>query len=153
MMRAAVDCGVKRVVNTGHHFAIAGPTYETFDYAMNPDMPPHPGVGLYAHSKGAGQEICRIFSTQHDIQVLMLLFYNFRNHDDPERGRNHPFAVSWRDAGDAVRLALEVDGGNLHSRCEVFNIHAVPHGAFTNDKTLRVLGFNPQDDLRQAWGR
>ena len=153
MMRAAVDNGVKRVINTGPHFAVAGPTYETFDYEMDPDMPPHPGVGLYAHSKGAGQEICRIFSTQHDIQVLMLLFYNFRDHDDPERGNNHPFAVSWRDAGDVVRLALEVNEANLDSGCEVFNVHAVPHGSFRNDKALRVLGFLPQDDLHLAWGR
>jgi nucleoside-diphosphate-sugar epimerase len=153
MMRAAVDQGVKRVINTGPHFAVAGPSYETFDTAMNPDMPPHPGVGLYAHSKGAGQEICRIFSTQHEIQVLMLLFYNFRDHDDTEPGRNHPFAVSWRDAGDAVRLALEVDAACLDSRCEVFNIHAVPHGTFRKDKALRVLGFEPQDDLRLAWGK
>ena len=151
MMRASVDAGVKRVINTGPHFAIAGPSYETFDYAMVPDMPPHPGVGLYAHSKGAGQELCRIFASQHDIHVLTLLFYNFRDHDDTERGNNHPFAVSWRDAGDAVRLALEVEADRLYSRCEVFNVHAVPHAVFSNEKTLRVLGFNPRDDLGFAW--
>ena len=153
MMRAAVDCGVRRVINTGPHFAVAGPTYETFDQGMTPDMPPHPGVGLYAHSKGAGQEICRIFTTQHDIEVLMLLFYNFQDHDDPERGRNHPFAVSWRDAGDAVKLALEVDSSKLTSRCEVFNIHAVPHEQFDNEKTKRILGFSPRDSLGRAWSR
>lgn len=147
LMRASVENGVKRVINTGPHFAVAGPSYETFDYEMVPDMPAHPGVGLYAHSKGAGQEICRIFAMCHNVEVLMLLFYNFRDHNDHERGANHPFAVSWRDAGEAVKHAVAVASERLASQCEVFNIHAVPHGTFQNDKAKRVLGWVPEDDL------
>ncbi|MCZ6634697.1 MAG: NAD-dependent epimerase/dehydratase family protein, partial [bacterium] len=80
MMRAAVDHGIERVINTGPHFTIAAGTYESLDYDIHPDVPPHPGTGLYALSKGLGQETCRVFTEHHDLHVLCLLFYNFREH-------------------------------------------------------------------------
>ncbi len=152
MMRAAVAHGIRRVINTGPHFTIAAGTYEFFDYEINPDVPPHPGTGLYALSKGLGQETCKVFTENFDLYVLCFLFYNFRDHDDPERGRNHPFAVTWRDAAEAIRLGLEIDLDRLPSRCEVFNIFAnLPHQRFSNEKTGRILGFAPQDGLEQMW--
>lgn len=83
MMRAAVAHGIKRVINTGPHFSIAGPSYENIDYDINPDNPPHPGTNLYALSKGLGQEICKTFTQNHDVYLLCLLFYHFCYHDDP----------------------------------------------------------------------
>ena len=152
MMRAAVAHGIRRVINTGPHFTIAAGTYEVFDYEINPDVPPHPGTGLYALSKGLGQETCKVFTENHDLYVLCFLFYNFRDHDDPEGGRNHPFAVTWRDAAEAIRLGLEIDLDRLPSRCEVFNIFTnLPHQRFSNEKARRVLGFAPQDGLEQMW--
>ena len=152
IMQSAVKNGIQRVINTGPHFAVAGSTYEKFDYEMNPDMPPHPGTNLYALTKGIGQEICKIFTRNHDIYVLCMLFYNFREHDNLEGSRDHPFAVSWRDAAEAIRLGVEVDLGTLPSRCEIFNILTdQPHQQFRNDKAKRLLGFSPRDRLERIW--
>lgn len=152
MMRAAVTNGIQRVINTGPHFTIAAGTYEFFDYEINPDVPPHPGTGLYALSKGLGQEICKIFTENFDLTVLCFLFYNFRERNNPEKGMNHPFAVTWEDAAEAIRLGLDIDLKLLPSRCEVFNIFTnLPHERFSNEKSQRILGFEPKDGLEEMW--
>ncbi|MCZ6633420.1 MAG: hypothetical protein O7G87_08445, partial [bacterium] len=90
----------------------------------------------------------------HDLHVLCLLFYNFREHDNLNPGRNHPFMVTWRDAGEAVRCAVEVDLSTMPSKCEVFNIFTdLPHRRFSNVKTRRLLGWEPQDSLEEIWRR
>ena len=152
MMRAAVAQGVKRVINTGPHFTFHGPSYEIYDYEIGPDVPPHPGVRLYAHSKGIGQEICRVFAEHNDLNVLMLLFYIFRDHAGTDSKFNHPHLVTWRDAAQAVRCAVEVDLETMPSSCEVFSIFAdLPHGRFSNAKAKRLLHWQPRDDLREHW--
>ena len=154
VMTAAVKHGIRRVINTGPHYSIAGPTYETLDYEIGPDIPPQPGTGLYAISKSLGQEICRIFTQVHDIHVIMLLFYNFRYPDDHSAdGQDFtPFSVTWGDAGHAFRHALAIDDDELSSKCEVFNIFAdIPHQRFSNEKAKRVLGWQPTDTLDQFW--
>ncbi|MYB76564.1 MAG: NAD(P)-dependent oxidoreductase [Chloroflexi bacterium] len=154
MMRAAVSHGISRVINTGPHFTIQGNTYTTFDYEINPDVPPHPSTNPYALSKGVGQEICKVFTENHDVHVLTYLFYEFRDHNNPTLRGDHPFAISWRDAAEAIRLGLEVDLATLPSRCEAFNIHAdLPHQRFSNEKNKRLLGFTPQDRLEAMWQR
>ena len=82
MMTAAVRHGIRRVINTGPHYTIAGPAYEQLDYLVNPDIPPHSGTYIYAITKSLGQEICEIFTDNHDIYVMALLFYHFRQADD-----------------------------------------------------------------------
>lgn len=152
MMRAAVANGVKRVINTGPHFTIHGPSYEYLDYGIEPDAPPHPGLGLYAHSKGIGQEICRVFAENHDLHVLMLLFYIFRA--DGDKIFNHPHLISWKDSAQAVRCAIEVDLETMPSRCEVFSILCEqPHRRFSNKKAKHLLGWEPKDDLSRHWTR
>jgi len=78
-MRTAVELGIRRVINTGPHFTVAGPTYEQLDFGISPDIPPHPGTGLYPLTKSLGQEICRIFTEHHDVYVIELLFYILRD--------------------------------------------------------------------------
>ena len=86
--------------------------------------------------------------------MLTLLFYNFRDHDEARSWLEHPFSVSWRDASRAVRCALEVEVGTLPSRCEIFYILTdLPHGKFRNDKTMRLLGWKPQDGPREIHER
>lgn len=153
IMQAAVTHGIRRVINTGPHFTLAGRTYEEFDYEINSDIPPQPGINLYALTKSLGQEICKVFTEHNDLYVLCYLFYNFRNSDDPRVGTDlTPFSVSWRDAAGAFRLGLEIDLALLPSKCEIFNIFTdLPHQKFTNEKTKRILGFTPQDNLSQIW--
>ena len=79
VMRAAVEHGIRRVINTGPHFTITGPTYENFDHAINPEVPPHPGTNLYALTKSLGQEVCRVFTEHHDVYVQTFLFYALRD--------------------------------------------------------------------------
>lgn len=161
VMTAAVQHGIRRVLNTGPHLAFTGPSYEVFDYQISPDVPPHPGTHLYGITKSLGQEVCRVFTEHHDIYVLEYLFYNFR---DPRGvapdyysylrpGSNPvPFVSSGADAGEAMRLGVEIELSKLPSRCEAFFIFAnMPHARFRNDKARRVLGFEPKDDISALW--
>lgn len=153
MMCAAVEHGIHRIINTGPHYTITGPHYETLNYEIGPDVPPQPGTGLYAMTKALGQEICKVFTETHDIHVLCFLFYHFREHDDAGTGTDlNPFSVSWRDAGEAFRLGLEIDLADLPSENEIFMISAdLPHGKFSPEKTRRILGWTPQDDFHKMW--
>ena len=46
-----------------------------------------------------------------------------------------PFAVSWRDAGECFKCALEVDFDRLPSKSEVFFVFPdLPHKKFTGEK-------------------
>ena len=153
MMRAAVEHGIKRIINTGPHFTIQGESYTSYDYEINPDVPPHTSTGLYPLTKGLGQEICKVFTEHYDIYVLCYLFLSFQNLDYDRKGTDlNPFSVSWRDAGDAFRLGLEIDLEELPSKCEIFNIFAdLPHQQFSNAKTKRILGFQPKDNFEWMW--
>ena len=153
IMRAAVAHGIPRVINTGPHFTVQGAPYEALDYNIGPDVPPKPSTNLYALSKGLGQEICRIFTTQSDVYVLCYLFYIFCYHDDLSRpGLNRPFLVTWRDASAAFLPGLTIDLKTLPSQCEVFNIFANrPHQKFSNEKAKRILGWQPKDDLAHTY--
>jgi UDP-glucose 4-epimerase len=153
VMQAAVEHGVRRVINTGPHFTVAGPSYEQLDHGITPDVPPHPGTGLYPLTKSLGQEICRAFAEAHDVHVQTYLFYSFRDADALKPGAGGvPFVVTWSDAAEVFRLGLEVDRARLPSRCEVFFILGdVPQGKFLNEKAKRLLGFAPRDDLSTLW--
>ena len=153
MMQAAVIHSINRVINTGPHFVLAGRTYETFDYELNPDIPPQPGTNLYALSKSLGQEICKVFTEGNDVHVLCYLFYSFRDPNQPLVGADlTPFSISWNDAAEAFRLGLETNLSNLPSKCEIFNIFTdLPHQQFSNEKAKRLLGFSPRDTLSQWW--
>jgi nucleoside-diphosphate-sugar epimerase len=154
-MRAAVQHGISRVINTGPHFTVSGPQYEGFDHGINPDVPPHPSTILYAVSKSLGHEICRVFSERHGIYVLNFLFYNFRDPASVKVGSGGvPFIVSWADAGEVFRLGLDIELSRLPSRCEVFFICGdMPQGKFLNAKAKQLLGFAPKDDLSFLWQR
>ena len=153
VMRAAVEQGIRRVINSGPHFTVAGPGYEDFDFAIRPDIPPHPGTRLYPLTKSLGQEICRVFAETHDIYVQEYLFYDFRTTEELRRGAGGvPFIVSWTDAAEVFRLGLEIELARLPSRCEVFYILAdAPQNKFQNDKAKRVLGFSPKSNVSVLW--
>lgn len=155
VIEAAVEHGIRRVINTGPHFTVAGPSYEHFDFAIGPDVPPHPGTGLYPITKSLGQEICRVFTEKHDVHVIELLFYILRDTDQLKPGVGGiPFIVSWSDAAEAFRLALDIELDKLPSRCEVFFIHGdLPQEKFSDEKARRILGFHPQRDVAVLWRR
>jgi nucleoside-diphosphate-sugar epimerase len=155
VMQAAAKHGIRRVINTGPHFTFAGPSYEQFDFAIEPDVPPHPGTGLYPITKSLGQEICRVFAEKHNVYVIELLFYILRETKELKPGLGGiPFIVSWSDAAEAFRLALEIELDKLPTRCEAFFIHDdLPQDKFSNEKARRILGFRPQGDVALLWRR
>jgi nucleoside-diphosphate-sugar epimerase len=166
MMVAAVTHGIRRIINTGPHYQLAGPGYEDFDFALNPDMPPQPGTRLYALTKALGQEVIRVFTTRHDIYAQTLLYYNLYNPDDlfggpagPDRaggpGRDlTPYSIAWPDAGEAIRCALELPLERLPTRCETYFVFAdLPHDKFTNDKARTRLGWRPRYHLEALWNK
>ena len=154
MMQAAVAHGIRRVINTGPYYAVAGPNItECYDFDISPDIPPQSGTGIYAISKSMGQEICRVFSVRHDISVQTYLFYHFVDPAAIQPDKQYaPYVVSWKNAAEAFSLGLEIDLDALPSRCEVFNVFAdMPHGKFSNEKTKRILGFQPRRDVERLW--
>jgi hypothetical protein len=155
MMQAAVRWNIRRVINTGPHFVVAGPSYERLDMAIGPDVPPHPGLNMYALSKSLGQEICRAYAERHEIYVQEYLFYSFEEAAELKPGRGGvPFVVSWADAAEVFRLGLALDLARLPSRCETFFILGdCPQGKFSNEKAKRILGFAPKDRVDVLWQR
>ena len=164
---AAAEHGIRRIVNTGPHFQLAGPQYEEWDFDLNPDMPAQPGTRLYALTKALGQEVLRVFSEQHDLYVQTLLFMHMLHPGTWLPGRtepgakallgrdlNRPFTIAWPDTGTAVRAALEVELAKLPSRCETYFVFApIPHRKFSSDKITRILGWQPTYHLEQFWIR
>jgi hypothetical protein len=153
MMVAAVEHGIRRVINTGPHLVVSGPPYDRFDFGISPDAPPQPGTHLYGLSKSLGQEICRIFTQHHDIYLQEYLFYSFRDMEKLTRGTDAtPFSISWGDAGEVFRLGLEIDFARLPSRCEIFFVFTdMPHGKYVNEKAKQILGLRFKDDLSPLW--
>ena len=152
VMVAAAKHGIRKVINTGAHFTIAGPSYEHYDYDIGEDIPAQPGVKMYPLTKSLGLEVSRAFSERYKIYVLWLLFYNFFNPEDVAPRHHAPFLVDWADAGDAVRCALEVDLEKLPSKCESFYISTdIPHGKFSNKKAKKIFGWRPTTRLENIW--
>ena len=150
-VRAAVELGHARFINTGPRFTIVGPSYLDYDFDLREEIPPHPGTGLYALTKSLGQEVCRVFAAQHPIHVLTLLFSSFVEPEpaNPAAGMN-PFALTFPDAARAVRCALEVDLARLPSRCEAFFMSVdLPQDQVRCGKAKKLLGWEPQHQLER----
>lgn len=149
---AAAKHDIRRVINTGAHFTIAGPSYEHYDYDIGEDIPPQPGVKMYPLTKSLGLEASRVLSERYETYVLWLLFYNFFNPEDVAPQHHAPFLVDWNDAANAVRRALDVDLETLPSKCESFYISTdIPHEKFSNKKAKHFLGWSPTTQLENIW--
>ena len=126
---------IPRIINTGPHFQVAVQLYENYDHEITPDIPPQPGVNIYAISKALGQEICEVFTEKNEFIFLQtLLFYNFYDEEllkpndkkgDDNTGKDlTPFSVRWEDAAEALKLALEIELNKLSTRSEKYFIFA-----------------------------
>ena len=151
-IRAAVENGHARFVNTGPHFTQAGPSYEHYDFDINEEVPLHSGVGLYAHTKSLGQEICRVFAANHPIHVLTTLFLSFRDAEPSAEqlgSGTNPFSVTFPDAARALQKCLEVDLASLPSRCEIFHITTdTPHGRYSQRQGPTPAGLDAARPVR-----
>jgi nucleoside-diphosphate-sugar epimerase len=155
VIRAAVECKIRRVVQTGpQQVTNTMPGGYWPDVDLPSSVPARPGVALYFISKFLGQEIMRIFAQEHDLEVPTLVFGPFTNPDDcePDELGCYPFLVSWADAAEAVRGALRAPA--FPHPFEVFHIVAdLPHGRYRNDRTKELLHWQPRDSLDIHWRR
>jgi len=155
VIRAAVECGIRRVVQTGPQQmtnTMPGGYWADFDLPSN--VPSRPGVGLYFISKFLGQEMVRIFAEEHDLEGPTLVFGPFTNPDDcePDQLGCYPFIVSWADAAEAVRGALRAP--SFPRPFEILNIAAeLPHGKYRIDRAKELLHWQPRDSLDVHWRR
>jgi hypothetical protein len=154
-MRAAVEHGIRRVVQTGPVLTLAPhPAGYTEDREVGSDVPERPGDNLYFVSKLLGQEICRIVAEAHGIACPTLLFCGFVN---PEVARQEghppgPFTITWEDSGRAMAAAVGIR--SLEAPFVVVHVmDDAPHGRYRNDAVRRVLGWEPEDRLDTLWRR
>jgi nucleoside-diphosphate-sugar epimerase len=155
VMRAAVACGIRRILHTGPTQLFPhGPGGYLYDFDLSADIPRRPGTELYYMSKFLGQEICRIFAEEHNLEVPCLLFGTFL---DPlgtpyEPHGGYPLSISWPDAAEAMRLALEAP--SFPRPFEILHIGAdLPHGKYSNEKAKGLLNWQPRDRLEAHWRR
>lgn len=153
VMEAALAHGIPRVVHTGPFMLgqRGGAGYD-WDSFLVDDIPPRPGIWwVYLPSKLLGQEICRIYAEHYSLCVPTLTFAQFVNPQVLPQ-RISTLAVSWMDAANAIRCALEIDG--LPSPYEYMHIGAdTPLGVFPNQKAKRLLNWQPRDDFREVYTR
>src|SRR5437870_8713119 len=78
VVRAALACGVRRIVQTGPQQmtdTMPGGYWSDFDLASS--VPPRPGIHAYFHTKFLGQELMRVFAQEHELEIPTLLFGPF----------------------------------------------------------------------------
>ena len=165
MMKAAEEHKIPRIINTGPHFVLAGPSFETYDFNINSDITNQSGVNIYALTKSLGNEICKVFADNNEfIYVQTLLFYHLYSEElilggsnqinkfDKLRESLNPFSVTWEDAAMAIKLALEIELEKLDSRAETYFISEdLPHTKFMNSKAKNKLGWIPSNKLKPLW--
>jgi nucleoside-diphosphate-sugar epimerase len=152
MMQAAVANRIRRVVHTGpQQVTLRHPAGYWGNADLSPDVPSRPGNNLYILTKYLGQEICRIFAEEHDLEVPALLFSSFVNPSNPPPALGaYPFSVSWEDSAEAMRQALRAPSFP-HPFEPFFILADLPHGRYSNEKAKQLLHWQPRDQLEQHY--
>ena len=156
VMKAAVECGIKRIIHTGPRHTRLGFEGDYWpDFDVPDEAPLHPGSDLYALTKHLGGQVVRVFAEEHDLEVLCFLFTGFRPGDPGPSADGSgvgPLTVAWEDTGDPFRLGLQVD--KLSCNYEVFDITVdLPHRKFGTGKAQRLLGWQPQYTFERHYRR
>lgn len=147
VMKAAVACGIRRVIHTGPRrpsSGFEGDHWGQFD--VPDDIPYHVGSHLYGTTKHLADQVVRAFAERHGLEVICFLYgWLLPSEGGVFEGtrRVHPAAVSWEDAGEAFVCGLRAAA--LERPYEVFNIVAgLPHGMYRPDRAMRMLGWRPR---------
>lgn len=154
--KAAVECGIKRIIHTGpYHMYLGHNADYWWDFPVSDDVPLHPGGDLYAATKFLGGEVTRVFAEQHGLEVITFLYCNFLPGDGGERANGSglgPFSTSWEDCGDAFLYGLRAPAPPRPY--EPFFICAeTPHGKYSPRKAKRLLGWEPKHNFARLWTR
>lgn len=154
VMKAAVECGIKRVIHTGPRHTRLGFEGDYWpDFHIPDEAPLHPGADLYALTKCLGGEIVQTFAEQHDLEVITFLYCAF----SPAAGREgvqslHPMQIAWEDTGEPFLHALRAP--RMPHPYEVFDITAdLPHSKWSAEKAKRLLGWRAKHHFEQIYTR
>jgi|EP01046_Picozoa_sp_COSAG06_P037571 nucleoside-diphosphate-sugar epimerase len=150
-LTAAIAMGHERFITTGPHWTHSGAQEQlALNYGISEENVPHPGAGLYGMSKGVGYEIAKVYSSYYSIHVQCHVYNGIGIAAEPGTpGQDGlDLAVTFADAGRAVKAGIDVDLARLPSKCELFYISAdLPHGKYSTTKAKEILGWEAQDTL------
>jgi nucleoside-diphosphate-sugar epimerase len=154
VMKAAVECGIKRVIHTGpRHLHLGFEGDYRYEHDLSDDVPMAPGTDLYALTKHLGGQVVRVFAERHDIEVITFVYCGFRaahGGDAKDGSGTGPFFTSWEDTGDAFLYGLRAP--RLPRNYEVFNILAdLPVGQYKPAKAERLLGWKPKHNFERLY--
>lgn len=154
VMKAAVACGIKKVIHTGPRHTRLGFEGDYWpDHQVPDEAPLHPGSDLYALTKCLGGEIVQTFAEAHDMDVITFLYCAFRQGDGGgarDASGVGPFSIAWEDTGAPFLHGLRA--GRMPSNYEVFDITAkLPHGKFGSSKAERLLGWKPKHNFERLY--
>ncbi|MEW6753518.1 MAG: NAD-dependent epimerase/dehydratase family protein [Candidatus Latescibacterota bacterium] len=150
LMRAALECGIRKVVNTA---AQSARYWYDHDFDVD-DVPEWPGPGYYMLTKYLGMEISRAYARVHGIQTVFFLFNGLGPAPSgPVVAEEYPcFTVVWEDLQDACRLALDIESVPGGFQC-LNMLSYLGMGKYGVDKARRLLGFQPRQDWEEAYRR
>lgn len=156
VMKAAVECGVKRVIHTGPlHTILHHDADYWYDFGVTADAPLHPGTNLYALTKYLGGEVVRVFAERHQLETITFLYCNFLPADGGDRADGSgvgAFTTSWEDTGEAFLYGLRAP--TMPNLYEPFFIAAdLPQRKWLVDKTQRLLGWEAKHRFERLWQR
>lgn len=154
--KAAVACGIRRVIHTGPLYLNAGHEADYwYDFDIPDEAPPHPGTNLYLITKRLGEGVVRAFAERAGLEVIAFRFSQFLpgdGGDAPDGSGAHRFVVSWEDAGEAFRCALRAPA--VPRPFEAFHICAgLPHGKYSPARAERLLGWKARDTFERLYRR
>ncbi|MDA0839702.1 MAG: NAD(P)-dependent oxidoreductase [Planctomycetota bacterium] len=142
-LKAAAELGIKRFIQTSPTGMFMGvPDGYNYDWPVDECSPPRPGTGIYSMTKYLANETCKVFADRYDIQVIAFGYMGF-SEVTSYKPASIPCRAHPEDAGQAFRLALEVD--SLPRKYEFFQITAEwAHEQYGMEKARRLLGYVPK---------
>lgn len=155
--RAAVGCGVSRIIHTGPIW-LAASGFDgdgAYEYHIGPQAPYRSGDHVYPLTKHLSFEIADAFAREHDLDVMTFLFAALYprgaatnpKHDD--RALAVRAVVAWEELGAAFLAGLRAP--RMKRPNERFFICAkTPLSKIDVEKTERLLGWRAEHRFEQA---
>lgn len=154
VVRAAVECGVTRIIHTGPFHLTVGQNGDYYpDTPVPPDVPLHPGANLYAISKFLGGEITRLMAEAHSLEVFTFLYCHFMPADGGDRLDGSgcgPFVTAWEDCGEAFLYGLRAPTPPRPYE-PLFICSPVPHGRYETAPARRLIGWEARHRFERLW--
>ena len=156
VMKAAQECGVKRVIQSGPIMRVNH--YEgdnRYEYGITGDAPLRPGMRLYENSKTMGHLLVDAFAREADMDVMNFLISRIRSHEEFDHRDDNvmiSFTIAWDDLPPAFLCGLRAP--RLARPNEVFYLCAeLPMGKYDTEKGERLLGWKAKHTFDRFYHR